>query len=209
MTKPLATDFPQREMARLDAGEAVREIAEAPSVAPSSVVRWSQRRRVTGKAAPGKIGGHGPRKSCPCSRHGPSDDGDAANDGDGDEHPVAGRARLAGSGLLAPEPSAKDYEGADSRPPGARTAEPRPTSSRRTPPARESRRGGIRFLAMANGSCANTAHTAGARIAGFLWQWIRPPATPGPWSSPQATRVTAPSFRTYRTKFHAIGRSAS
>lgn len=40
----------------------LRDVAEALSVAPSSVVKWSQRRRVTGSAAPGKIGGHVPHK---------------------------------------------------------------------------------------------------------------------------------------------------
>ncbi len=62
MTKPLSMDIRDRAMARLDAGETVRGIAEALSVAPSSVVKWSQRRRVTGSAAPGRIGGHVPRK---------------------------------------------------------------------------------------------------------------------------------------------------
>jgi putative transposase len=49
-------------MARLDAGETVRRVAEALSVATSSVVKWSQRRRATGSAALGKVGGHVPRK---------------------------------------------------------------------------------------------------------------------------------------------------
>ena len=62
MTKPLSMDIRDRAMARLDAGEAVRRIAGALSVAPSSVVKWSQRRRATGSAVPGKIGGHVPRK---------------------------------------------------------------------------------------------------------------------------------------------------
>jgi transposase len=62
MTKPLSMDIRERAMARLDAGKTVRRIAEAPSVAPSSVVKWSERRRATGSAAPGKIGGHVPRK---------------------------------------------------------------------------------------------------------------------------------------------------
>ena len=62
MTKPLSMDIRERAMARLDAGETVRVVAEALSVAPSSVVKWSQRRRTTGSAAPGKIGGHVPRK---------------------------------------------------------------------------------------------------------------------------------------------------
>ena len=62
MTKPLSMDIRDRAMARLDAGETVRTVAAALSVAPSSVVKWSERRRVTGSAAPGKIGGHVPRK---------------------------------------------------------------------------------------------------------------------------------------------------
>lgn len=62
MTKPLSMDIRDRAMARLDAGETVRTVAEALSVAPSSVVKWSRRRRATGSAAPGKIGGHVPRK---------------------------------------------------------------------------------------------------------------------------------------------------
>ena len=62
MTKPLSMDIRERAMARLDAGETVRYVAEALSVAPSSVVKWSQRLRATGSAAPGKIGGHVPHK---------------------------------------------------------------------------------------------------------------------------------------------------
>ena len=62
MTQPVSMDIGERAMARLDAGESVRMIAEALSVAPSSVVKWSQRRRATGSVAPGKVGGHVPRK---------------------------------------------------------------------------------------------------------------------------------------------------
>jgi putative transposase len=62
MTKPLSMDIRKRAMARLDAGETVRAVADALSIAPSSVVKWSQRRRATGSAAPGKVGGHVPRK---------------------------------------------------------------------------------------------------------------------------------------------------
>ena len=56
MTKPLSMDIRNRAMARLDAGETVRMVSWALSVAPSSVVKWSQWRRATGSAAPGKIG---------------------------------------------------------------------------------------------------------------------------------------------------------
>ena len=48
-------------VARIAAGESVRKVALALSVAPSSV-GWTQRLRVTGSVAPGKIGGHGPPK---------------------------------------------------------------------------------------------------------------------------------------------------
>lgn len=58
MTKPLSMDIRELAMARLNAGESVRRIAEALSAGPSSVVKWSQRRRATGSAAPAKIGGH-------------------------------------------------------------------------------------------------------------------------------------------------------
>jgi putative transposase len=57
MTGPISMDIRDRAMARLDAGETVPAVAEA-----LSVVKWSQRRRVTGSAAPGKNGGHVPRK---------------------------------------------------------------------------------------------------------------------------------------------------
>ena len=62
MARSLSMDLRDRAMARLDVGETVRGVAAALSVAPSSVVKWSQRRRATGSAAPGKIGGHVPRK---------------------------------------------------------------------------------------------------------------------------------------------------
>ena len=58
--RPYSMDLRDRAMARLDAGETVRVVAEALSVAPSTVVKWSLRRRDTGSAAPGKIGGHVP-----------------------------------------------------------------------------------------------------------------------------------------------------
>ena len=62
MTKPLSMDLRERAMARLAAGESVRSVAAALSVAPSSVVKWSQRQRATGSVTPGKMGGHVPPK---------------------------------------------------------------------------------------------------------------------------------------------------
>ena len=62
MTRPLSMDLRDRAMARLAAGESVRVVAMALSVSPASVVRWSQRQRRTGSAAPGRIGGYVPSK---------------------------------------------------------------------------------------------------------------------------------------------------
>ena len=62
MTHPLSMDIRDRAMARLDAGETVRKAAGALSIAPSGVVTWSQRKRATGRSAPGKIGGQVPHK---------------------------------------------------------------------------------------------------------------------------------------------------
>lgn len=55
-------DLRERAMARLEKGESVRQVAEALDVAPSSVVKWSQRLRATGSCAPAGTGGHPPRK---------------------------------------------------------------------------------------------------------------------------------------------------
>jgi transposase len=54
-------DLRKRAMARVEAGESVRTVAEALSISPSSVVKWSQRLRATGSVAPGQMGGHRPR----------------------------------------------------------------------------------------------------------------------------------------------------
>ena len=62
MAKFLTMDLRDRAMARLDTGETVCEVAVAPSVAPSCVVKSSQHKRAMGSTAPGKIGGHVPRK---------------------------------------------------------------------------------------------------------------------------------------------------
>jgi putative transposase len=57
MTKPLSMDIRERAMARLDAGETMLAVADALSIAASSVVNWSERKPTTGSLAPGKIGG--------------------------------------------------------------------------------------------------------------------------------------------------------
>lgn len=62
MARALSMDLRERAVARLAAGESVRTVAAALSVAPSSVVKWSQRLRATGSVAPGQLGGHVPPK---------------------------------------------------------------------------------------------------------------------------------------------------
>jgi len=60
--RSISMDLRARAMARLAKGESVRQVAAALDVAPSSVVKWSQRLRVTGSCAPAGTGGHPPRK---------------------------------------------------------------------------------------------------------------------------------------------------
>lgn len=58
MTRPYSMDLRDRAIARVLAGESVRSVALALSISAATVVRWSQRYRATGKALPGKVGGH-------------------------------------------------------------------------------------------------------------------------------------------------------
>ena len=60
MTRPYSMDLRDRAVSRVLAGESVRSVALALSVSAATVVRWSQRYRATGSAAPGKVGGHKP-----------------------------------------------------------------------------------------------------------------------------------------------------
>ncbi|TNE38206.1 MAG: hypothetical protein EP321_05450 [Sphingomonadales bacterium] len=58
MTRPYLLDLRDRAIARIGAGESVRTVASALSISAATVVRWSQRYRASGSAAPGKVGGH-------------------------------------------------------------------------------------------------------------------------------------------------------
>ena len=62
MAKPLSMDLRERAVERVLRGESVRVVAVALGISPASVVRWSQRLRVTGSAAPSKMGGNRPAK---------------------------------------------------------------------------------------------------------------------------------------------------
>jgi len=58
MTRPYSEDIRERALARADAGETVRSIAEALQISPSCVTKWKNLRRDTGGLSLGKIGGH-------------------------------------------------------------------------------------------------------------------------------------------------------
>ena len=58
MTRPLSIDLRERVVAAIQAGEICRSVAKRFEVAVSSVAKWSQRQRMTGSVAPGKMGGH-------------------------------------------------------------------------------------------------------------------------------------------------------
>ena len=61
MTRPYSMDLRDRAILRILAGESVRSVASALRISAATVVRWSQRYRASGSAAPGKVGGHKPR----------------------------------------------------------------------------------------------------------------------------------------------------
>jgi transposase len=58
-------DLRERAVARIAAGESVRSVAALLKVSVSSVVKWSQRYRATGSAAPGPQHGHRPKVLLP------------------------------------------------------------------------------------------------------------------------------------------------
>ncbi len=58
MTRPLSNDLRERVVAAVLAGGSCRAVAARFGVAVSSVVKVSQRYRVTGSVSPGKMGGH-------------------------------------------------------------------------------------------------------------------------------------------------------
>jgi transposase len=58
MTRPYSEDLRERALARSDAGETDRAIAEALSISPSCLSKWRKLRRETGALKPGKMNGH-------------------------------------------------------------------------------------------------------------------------------------------------------
>ena len=58
MAGPLSSDLRERVVMAVAAGESCRSAAARFGVSASSAVKWMQRYRATGSAAPGKMGGH-------------------------------------------------------------------------------------------------------------------------------------------------------
>lgn len=58
MARPLSSDLRERVVARHEAGESIRAVAGMFGIAPSTVSKWTERRRRTGSVAPAKFGGH-------------------------------------------------------------------------------------------------------------------------------------------------------
>lgn len=58
MTKAYSDDLRERVVAAMHSGESCRSVAERFGVAPSSVVKWTQRARRTGSVSPAKMGGY-------------------------------------------------------------------------------------------------------------------------------------------------------
>ena len=58
MTRPCSADLRERVVAAMRTGESCRSVAARFAVAPSSVVKWTQRVARTGSVSPGQIGGH-------------------------------------------------------------------------------------------------------------------------------------------------------
>ena len=58
MTKPYSLDLRERVVARILAGDTIREISDVFGLSNSCVVKWGQRFRLTGSVAPAKMGGY-------------------------------------------------------------------------------------------------------------------------------------------------------
>lgn len=62
MTRPYPMEMRERAVRFVAAGESRHAVAHRLGVAPSSVIKWLDRFEKTGSSAPGKIGGHRPKK---------------------------------------------------------------------------------------------------------------------------------------------------
>jgi len=66
MAKPYSDDLRLRVAAALSTGETSRTISDRFEIAPSTVVKWSQRLRETGSISPAKFGGY---RKCTLDAH--------------------------------------------------------------------------------------------------------------------------------------------
>src|ERR1700733_11361586 len=57
MSRPYSDDLRSRAVAAVDGGMSCRQAAKVFSVGVSSVIRWVQRRRTTGRVSPRPMGG--------------------------------------------------------------------------------------------------------------------------------------------------------
>jgi putative transposase len=62
MARPYSVDLRELAVARAEAGETVREVAEGLGISASCVAKWMKRKRETGGVLPGKMGGHRKRR---------------------------------------------------------------------------------------------------------------------------------------------------
>ena len=62
MTKPYPMEMRNRAVKFVEAGESCRKVASRFGIAASTVIDWVERKAETGSAAPGKVGGHRPKK---------------------------------------------------------------------------------------------------------------------------------------------------
>jgi transposase len=67
MGRAYSMDLRELAMKRVAQGETCHRVAAALNVAPSSVIKWAQRKRRTGSVKPGKMGGH--RQALICGEH--------------------------------------------------------------------------------------------------------------------------------------------
>lgn len=58
MTKACSNDLGERVVAAMQSGESCRGVASRFGVAPSSVVKWTDRARRTGSVSPAQMGGY-------------------------------------------------------------------------------------------------------------------------------------------------------
>jgi putative transposase len=62
MTKPYPMEMRSRAVRFVEGGESCHEVARRFGIVASTVIKWMDRHKKTGSAAPAKIGGYRPKK---------------------------------------------------------------------------------------------------------------------------------------------------